>query len=132
MVAALHSFVGIAATIIGFSSFGKIFGFDIQNSSLKEDVANLVETYIGVFIGAITFTGSVVAWGKLNGNFKSEALIINLGGRFKSFRHWLNLAIILTSIALIFPFIIEKNIIYLSIMCLLALFLGWHLVIIFH
>lgn len=56
---------------------------------------NLVETYIGVFIGAVTLSGSVVACLKLNGNVKSEPLII-----WGSFRHWLNAFLILAVFSL--------------------------------
>lgn len=55
----------------------------------------MVETYIGVFIGAVTLSGSIVACGKLNGNIDSKPLM--LGG---GFRHILNLIIIIATIAL--------------------------------
>ena len=117
MVAILHSFVGLAATIVGFASFAKNEAADIEN--LKN-----IETSLGIFIGAVTFTGSVVAWGKLQGVIKSNPLII--GG---SFRHWLNAGIILGALSLIIAFCFDdRNIVYLLIICGLALFLGWHLV----
>jgi len=117
MVAALHSFVGIAATIIGYASF------------LKEDVfkvhekIQLVETFLGVFIGAITFTGSVVAYGKLDAKISSKPLIL-----CGCFRHVLNLTIIILSTILMICFVVEEDLIYLYIMTVLAMFLGWHLV----
>ena len=117
MVAALHSFVGVAATIIGYASF------------LKEDVLKihekiqLVETFLGVFIGAITFTGSVVAYGKLDGKIRTSPLIL-----CGCFRHVLNLIIIILSTILMILFVVEEDLIYLYIMTVLALFLGWHLV----
>ena len=117
MVAALHSFVGIAATIIGYASF------------LKEDFLNhhekiqLVETYLGVFIGAVTFTGSVVAYGKLDAKISSKSLII-----CGCFRHVLNLVIIVLSVVLMICFVVEEQLIYMYIMTGLALFLGWHLI----
>jgi NAD(P) transhydrogenase subunit beta len=59
MVAALHSFVGIAATLVGYSKF-------IYESQLEGmDVLHKIETFLGILIGAITFIGSVVACGKL-------------------------------------------------------------------
>jgi NAD(P) transhydrogenase subunit beta len=56
MVAALHSFVGLAATLVGISEF---------LLDREDDPLAVIETTIGVFIGGMTFTGSVVAWGKL-------------------------------------------------------------------
>lgn len=120
MVALLHSFVGVAATIIGFASFEKEEG---NNEKENQNLKN-IETALGIFIGAVTFTGSVVAWGKLQGIISSSPLII--GGPF---RHFLNGGVILGSISLIIAFCFDsENILYLVIVCVLALFLGWHLV----
>jgi len=115
LVAALHSFVGIAATIVGYGSYFK--------NSLTSDTAHDIEMFVGVFIGVITFIGSVIAWGKLDGKIKSEPLII--GG---SFRHVLNLLVLIASIVLGVLFVSTHELIYVIIMSGLALFLGWHLV----
>lgn len=117
MVAALHSFVGIAATIVGYASFFK------EDFLKNHEKIQLVETYLGVFIGAITFTGSVVAYGKLDGKIRSESLIL-----CGCFRHVLNLIILIFSFVLLIFFVIYADLIYLYIMTVLALFLGWHLV----
>ena len=72
LVAALHSFVGLAAVFIGINS-------DINPPALAtnaERVIHEVEVFLGVFIGAITFTGSVVAYGKLSGKLDGKALIL--------------------------------------------------------
>ena len=58
MVAALHSFVGLAATLVAFSNF-------FHEDGKKIPAIESIETIIGVFIGAVTFTGSIVACGKL-------------------------------------------------------------------
>ena len=58
MVAALHSFVGLAATLVAFSNYFHEEGHDIPT-------VEVIETVIGVFIGAVTFTGSIIACGKL-------------------------------------------------------------------
>ena len=84
---------------------------------------NKIETWIGIWIGAITFTGSVVACGKLNGNIRSSPLM--LGG---SFRHWLNLFIMIAIISLCPIFVMTVNVWYLIIDTALSLFLGWHLI----
>src|SRR6185369_948056 len=72
LVAILHSFVGLAAVLVGFGSY-----LDPKTQALAstEHTIHLVEVYIGVFIGAITFTGSIVAWGKLEGKIRSKPLL---------------------------------------------------------
>ncbi|MBM3917840.1 MAG: NAD(P)(+) transhydrogenase (Re/Si-specific) subunit beta [Sphingomonadales bacterium] len=68
LVAILHSFVGLAAVLVGIGSFVDYTEF----SSNAAQTIHLVEVYIGVFIGAVTFTGSIVAWGKLEGKIASK------------------------------------------------------------
>jgi NAD(P) transhydrogenase subunit beta len=115
LVAQLHSFVGLAAVLVGFNSF------------LEEPTGtgHLVEVFIGVFIGAVTFTGSIVAWGKLSGKMKSKPL--QLPGR-----NWINLAIVVISVVLGVWFCraggLSTGIWPLAIMTILALLLGLHLV----
>ncbi len=69
LVAILHSFVGLAAVLVGFGSY-----LDPATQALTgaEHTIHLVEVFVGIFIGAITFTGSIVAWGKLDGKFPSK------------------------------------------------------------
>jgi len=119
LIAALHSFVGIAATVVGYGSF-----FENNNKGISLGTAHNIELFIGVFIGTITFIGSVVAFGKLRGYLDSKPLI--LGG---SFRHVINLVIILSCIALCILFLNDPySILYVAIMTGLSLILGWHLV----
>ena len=118
MVAALHSFVGLAATLVSFSHYL------LHND---QSILEIIETNIGVFIGAITFTGSVVAYGKLNGNIRGEPLILLGWGR-----HVINLVCILLCLALaivygIFNDVLTRAMILLSAI-VVAGFLGWHLV----
>jgi len=84
LVALLHSFVGAAAVLVGVASFlepsGRLEGIEID--------IHLAEIFIGVFVGGITFTGSVIAFGKLQGVIRSKPLL--LPGR-----HLLNLAMAL-------------------------------------
>ncbi|WP_435298660.1 Re/Si-specific NAD(P)(+) transhydrogenase subunit beta [Timonella sp. A28] len=112
MIAILHSFVGLAAVLVGFNSY---------LTDTHGDAVHLIEVYLGVFIGAITFTGSVVAWLKLAAKIKSAPL--TLPGR-----HWLNAGAVAISLALMGWFIAAPSIWPLIIMTLLALFVGWHLV----
>lgn len=83
LVAILHSFVGLAAVLVGLANFGNLH-VDGQGA---EYYIHLLEIAVGIFIGGITFTGSVVAWGKLNGRFTSKPLIIPN-------RHWINLGMV--------------------------------------
>ena len=69
LVAILHSFVGLAAVLVGFGSY-----LDPHTHTLTgaAHTIHLVEVFVGIFIGAITFTGSIVAWGKLDGKIPSK------------------------------------------------------------
>ena len=75
LVAILHSFVGLAAVLVGFGSYIDPPAPDPTYSEADQHSAHiihLVEVFIGIFIGAITFTGSIVAWGKLDGKIASK------------------------------------------------------------
>ena len=114
LVAMLHSFVGLAAVLVGYNSFLEPPGGDASAS-------HLVEVFLGVFIGAVTFTGSIVAFLKLSARMKSTPL--NLPGK-----HWMNLAVIVLSVVFMIWFIAAHSVIPLLLMTVLALALGWHLV----
>ena len=119
LVAALHSFVGIAATVVGYGSF-----YQYNNKGIDLGTAHSIELFLGVFIGTITFVGSVVAYGKLKEIIDSKPLII-LG----SFRHVINLTLIVACAVLCGFFVkYPTQIVYLAVMTGLALILGWHLV----
>ena len=118
LVAALHSFVGLAAVFIGINS-------DINPPALAtnaERVIHEVEVFLGVFIGAITFTGSVVAYGKLSGKLDGKALILPA-------RHLLNIAILASSIGLLLLYMNHAGSWTLYLMIILAFALGAHLVL---
>lgn len=74
LVAILHSFVGLAAVLVGFGSY-----LDPATQALTgaEHTIHLVEVFVGIFIGAITFTGSIIAWGKLDGKVPSKPWSFN-------------------------------------------------------
>ncbi len=90
LVAILHSFVGLAAVLVGFGSY-----IDPHTATLEGSAhtIHLVEIFIGVFIGAITFTGSIIAWGKLQGTIRSKPLV------YKG-RHLVNGGLVVVSIIL--------------------------------
>jgi len=121
LVAALHSFVGMAAVLVGVASY--LGGEHYANRA--EGVIHAVEVFIGVFVGALTFTGSVVAFGKLKGLVRSKPLL--LPGR-----HLFNLALLLVSVVLGAQFLSapgHDGLASLLIMTAVAGVLGVHLVL---
>ena len=119
LVAILHSFVGLAAVFVGFNSHIEGIGKYVGAARTIHNV----EIFLGVFIGAITFTGSVVAFGKLSGRMSGNAL--TLPGR-----HWMNLAAIVVSVILAIIFCIgnPEPTWTLIVMTIIALVFGAHLV----
>lgn len=117
LVAALHSFVGLAAVFIGLNSDMTAHEF----STHAEQVIHEVEIFLGVFIGAITFTGSIIAYGKLSGKIDGKALI--LPGR-----HVWNVVMVIVSFVLMVLYIQGAGSWTLYLMTLLALVIGAHLV----
>ena len=121
LVAALHSFVGLAAVFIGINS--DLIGFTPHDPAYAaaERVIHEVEIFVGVFVGAITFTGSIVAFGKLNGVINGKAL--TLPGR-----HLFNLTAVLVSIVLMVLYINHSGSWTLWLMTIIALVIGVHMV----
>ncbi|GIG53965.1 Re/Si-specific NAD(P)(+) transhydrogenase subunit beta [Demequina activiva] len=111
LIAILHSFVGAAAVLIGFNSF----------LTEGHDAVHLVEVFLGVFIGAVTLTGSLIAYLKLSARLRSQPL--TLPGR-----HALNLAGVVASVALGAWFLAAPSVWPLVLMTLIALAIGAHLV----
>ncbi len=125
LVAMLHSFVGLAAVLVGIASY----------LSPEESVAaggraailvHEIEIWIGVAVGAITFTGSVIAWGKLRGSISGSPLL--LPGR-----HAFNLVMLIAVVVMAFFFVSEQTthelgLTYLLIMTAITCVLGIHLV----
>jgi len=121
LVAILHSFVGLAAVLVGFGSY-----LDPHTQTLTgaEHNIHLVEVYIGVFIGAITFTGSIIAWGKLEGRIRSKPLLY-------PGRHTVNIILVVVTIVLAVLFVQAEGtsgMLYLYIMTGIASFIGVMLV----
>ena len=121
LVAILHSFVGLAAVLVGFASY-----LDPGNSLVGvERTIHDAEIYLGVLIGAVTFTGSIIAFGKLQGIVRSNPLVLPA-------RHWLNLGLLLISIWLGWRFVGAAEhgdgLWALSAMTVLAFLFGIHMV----
>jgi NAD(P) transhydrogenase subunit beta len=122
LVAILHSFVGLAAVLVGFGSY-----IDPKTHMLlsTEHTIHLVEVYIGVFIGAITFTGSIVAWGKLEGKIRSKPLLY-------PGRHAVNIVLVIACVVMGIMFTMaespDRGMIYLYAMTAIACFIGVMLV----
>ncbi|CAM3671867.1 Re/Si-specific NAD(P)(+) transhydrogenase subunit beta [Nocardioides zeicaulis] len=119
LIAMMHSFVGLAAVMVGYNTY-----LEVADLGLRADAVHDGEVFLGVFIGAVTFTGSVVANLKLSARMGSAPL--TLPGR-----HLLNLAILVASALLMVWFMNADGwaaLAPLAIMTVLALVLGFHLV----
>lgn len=122
LVAVLHSFVGLAAVLVGFNSY-----LDHGSAPMMPVMENihLTEVFLGIFIGAVTFTGSIVAFGKLRGKISSKPLMLPN-------RHKLNLAALVVSAMMLIIFVRTDSAGWqafaLLVMTLVALAFGWHLV----
>ncbi|MBW5811972.1 Re/Si-specific NAD(P)(+) transhydrogenase subunit beta [Yersinia kristensenii] len=122
LVAILHSFVGLAAVLVGFNSY-------LDHGSVVMDAVmvniHLTEVFLGIFIGAVTFTGSIVAFGKLRGIISSKPLMLPQ-------RHKLNLVALVVSFLLMIMFVktdsVALQVVALLLMTVIALAFGWHLV----
>jgi NAD(P) transhydrogenase subunit beta len=117
LVAILHSFVGAAAVLVGL---GGTLDPDAVHTGVEATI-HQVETFIGVFVGAITFTGSVIAFAKLQGVIRSKPLLL-LG------RHWLNLGMLAACLFFATQFVGQPTLLPLLWTTLIAGFLGIHLV----
>src|ERR1700741_4552276 len=117
LVAILHSFVGLAAVLVGIGSY-----LDPATQLLTgpEHTIHLIEVFAGIFIGAITFTGSIIAWGKLDGKFPSKPW--NFAGL-----QLMNLILLLACVGLGILFCKAEGtggLLYLGIMTAIASFIG--------
>ncbi|MDT4291270.1 Re/Si-specific NAD(P)(+) transhydrogenase subunit beta [Methylomonas sp. MO1] len=121
LVALMHSLVGMAAVLVGYAN-----AMDHSNSLVgAEKTIHEVETYIGIFIGAVTFSGSVIAFGKLCGRISGKPILLPA-------RHWLNLAMLVITVILGGSFLSAAEsgggMMPLAIMTVIALVFGVHMV----
>ncbi|MFN5996733.1 MAG: NAD(P)(+) transhydrogenase (Re/Si-specific) subunit beta [Paracoccaceae bacterium] len=137
LVAAMHSLVGLAAVFIGFNThieLASVAGMDeaaraaltgfaqkVAEKSGVEIAILRVETFLGVFIGAVTFTGSVIAFGKLAGKVDGKAKKLPGG-------HVLNASAAIISVVLLVVYLQSGSTLALIGMTLAALFIGYHLI----
>ncbi len=121
LVAILHSLVGLAAVLIGFANFmdPSIVFIGIEKSIHE------IEIYLGICIGALTFSGSVIAYGKLSGKIGGQPMLLPA-------RHWLNLGLFIAVIVIGAKFVgaesHDQAMILLLAMTAIALFFGVHMV----
>ncbi|PRZ48411.1 NAD(P)(+) transhydrogenase (Re/Si-specific) subunit beta [Tritonibacter scottomollicae] len=137
LVAGMHALVGLAAVLVGFNAhieLGRVLAMDEGTRKTLEGFAALlakkdsveinilrVEVFLGVFIGAVTFTGSVIAYGKLSGKVSSKAEKLPGG-------HMLNLGAAVLSLLCLFWYLGSGGFVPLALMTLAALFIGYHLI----
>jgi len=123
LVALMHSLVGLAAALVGFASY--IDPAASAQYSGAEQTIHEIEIYLGILIGAVTFSGSVIAFGKLSGKIGGKPLLLPA-------RHWLNLAALVAVIILGGMFLgaesVSAGMTPLLIMTVIALLFGIHMV----
>jgi NAD(P) transhydrogenase subunit beta len=123
LVAILHSLVGAAAVAVGFANF--MDPERLAHYAGVELTIHDIETYIGILIGAVTFSGSVIAFGKLSGRIGGKPLTLPA-------RHWLNLALLIGVIYFGYAFVQESaagsGVTPLIVMTVLSLLFGIHMV----
>jgi H+-translocating NAD(P) transhydrogenase subunit beta len=121
LVAILHSLVGLAAVLVGFANF---MDPNVHFTGVELTIHD-IETYLGILIGAVTFSGSIIAFGKLSGKITGNAMLLPA-------RHWLNLCLLIASIYLCSMFVDQSaagaGIMPLMIMTGIALLFGIHMV----
>jgi NAD(P) transhydrogenase subunit beta len=123
LIALLHSFVGLAAVLVGWNGYYEVEANGSTADVIAHDLVRIhhAEVFIGVFIGAVTFTGSIVAFGKLSARMRSAPLM--LPGK-----NVLNLGALAAFAGLTIGFVAGPNLGLLVAVTAVALALGWHLV----
>jgi len=121
LVAILHSLVGLAAVLVGFANF---MDPDIHHQGVELTIHH-IETYLGILIGAVTFSGSVIAFGKLSGKIGGKPMLLPA-------RHWFSLGLLIAVIWVGKLFVDEsaagEGMTPLLIMTGIALLFGMHMV----
>src|SRR6187397_2045251 len=122
LIAMLHSFVGLAAVLVGYNTWllAESAATDTAGGG-GHDAVHLTEVFLGIFIGAVTLTGSIVAYLKLSARIPCKPLM--LPGR-----HVMNLFALLVSAGLLVWFVLTAGAVPVIAMTVVALAFGWHLV----
>jgi len=137
LVAGMHALVGLAAVFVGFNAHFELANVLTMDNTAKEALDGFaallakksgaeinilrVEASLGIWIGAVTFTGSVIAYGKLSGKVTSAATKLPGG-------HLLNATAAVSSVACLFWYLTSGALLPLVILTILALFIGYHLI----
>src|SRR5574340_177910 len=123
LVALMHSLVGLAACLVGFANY--IDPAAASGLTSAEKAIHEIEIYIGILIGAVTFSGSIIAFGKLSGKIGGKPMLLPA-------RHWLNLAGLLIVIFFGYKFLhahsVSDGMTPLIVMTVIALLFGIHMV----
>ncbi|MGW2353148.1 Re/Si-specific NAD(P)(+) transhydrogenase subunit beta [Actinacidiphila glaucinigra] len=124
LIAVLHSLVGLAAVLVGWNSYYEVEAHGDAQTRVAADLLGIhhAEVFIGIFIGAVTFTGSIVAFLKLSARIKSRPL--TLPGK-----NALNVGALVAFVALTVWFTVSPDLGLMIAVTVLALALGWHLVV---
>jgi len=117
LVAAMHSLVGLAAVLIAFAAVHNPGAYGILTADGIIPRGNRLELFIGTFVGALTFSGSVIAFGKLSGRIRSAPVMF--GGQ-----HWVNLALAVAMIAFGVAFMFNQSWTPFAVMTAIAFVLG--------
>ena len=121
LVAILHSLVGLAAMLVGYANF---LSHAVEYVGVEKTIHD-IETYLGILIGSLTYSGSVVAYLKLSGKWGGKPLLLPA-------RHWLNLILLILAIYFVYAFVIEaasgNGVQPLIFMTVIALLFGIHMV----
>jgi len=122
LVAAMHSLIGLAAVCIAVAAVSEPWAFGIAAHGAALPVGNRIELFIGTFVGAITFSGSVIAFGKLSGKYKFRLF----QGAPVSFRgqHFVNLLLALAMLGLGIIFVLTQSWLPFILMTIIAFVLG--------
>jgi NAD(P) transhydrogenase subunit beta len=122
LVAAMHSLIGLAAVCIAVAAVAEPWAFGIAAHGAALPTGNRIELFIGTFVGAITFSGSVIAFGKLSGKYKFRLF----QGAPVSFRgqHFINLLLAVAMISLGIIFVLTQSWLPFILMALIAFILG--------
>ncbi len=122
LVAAMHSLVGLAAVLVAMSAFNNPVAYGIALPGEMLHASNRIELFIGTFVGAITFTGSIIAFLKLSGRMSGKPI------RFAG-QHWLNLGLGIVMVGFGVAFFLEPGWTPFLIMTAIALALGVLLIV---